>query len=372
MSVSALSGPIISFGQSIGPGDYNPSQGPSLFFGGVGILDQRTAVAYNPGQPANASAMGWMGSSGVQTVSYVPSTLQVDNIAASQTPTSATALTLVASTGAGITVAASVVNASTGLSVTGQRLIDGLTGVGTTSTITGNTLTIATLSSGVFTIGSVLSGTGVTSGTTIIGFGTGTGGTGTYTVDTPQTVTSTTITGVAGINGIPKIPYGIGSVAMYNGLCMLGRNVRITTAANDVAVYTVLGYDIYGYPMSEAITANGATTVSGKKAFKYISSVTPVGTVGATASVGTGDVYGFPLTSIGFSDVFVSWNAGNIVASTGYLGAVTIAPTTTTGDVRGTYAVQSASDGSKRLVITQSPPPTLAGAATGLFGGTQV
>ena len=41
------------------------------------------------------------------------------------------------------------------------------------------------------------------------------------------------------------------------------------------------GYDIYGFPMSEAITANGASTVSGKKAFKYIQSVTPVGTVGA-------------------------------------------------------------------------------------------
>jgi hypothetical protein len=42
-------------------------------------------------------------------------------------------------------------------------------------------------------IGHVLSGTGVTGGTKIIAFGTGTGGTGTYTVSASQTVASTTI-----------------------------------------------------------------------------------------------------------------------------------------------------------------------------------
>ena len=372
MSITALSGPLVVFGQATS-GDYNPEAGPSMFNAGVGLLDGRTNTAYNPGSGAGSLTGGWLGINDITTILYVPSTLAANNIAASQTPVSGTAVTLVASTAAGITIGASITSASTGLAVTGLRLIDGLTASSATSTISGNTFTaVGAVSSGAFTVGSVLSGTNVVAGTTIIGYGTGTGGTGTYLVNTPQTVTSTTITGIAGTNGIPRIPFGqAGTIQLYNPACMVGRNVRITTAAGDAAVYTVVGYDVYGYPMSEAITANGASTVSGKKAFKYIVSVTPVGTVGATITVGTGDVFGFPLFSNTFYDATVFWNAGLISASTGYLAGVTATATTTTGDVRGTYAVQSASDGSKTLCITQSPLATLIGSTSGIYGVTQ-
>lgn len=370
MTITANAGPYVSFGQTPSGAEYNPDIGPSLFYGGVGMLDQRVPFGYYPG--GVGPTLGWLGAQDILTVNYVPSALAADNIAASSTPVSGTAVALVSSTAAGITVAAKVINASTGVQATGLLLIDGLTASSATSTIAGNVFTaVGAVSSGGYTIGSVLSGTGVTA-TNIIGFLTGNGGTGTYIVDIPQTVTSTTITGVAGINGVPRIPFGTsGAICLYNPACMVGRNVRITTATSDVAVYTVLGYDVYGYPMSEAITANGASTVSGKKAFKYIQSVTPVGTVGATITVGTGDVYGFPLFSASFQDIFVNWNAGLIVASTGYLAGVTATATTTTGDVRGTYGVQSASDGSKRLTISQSPSATRVSSMTGLFGVSQ-
>lgn len=64
-----------------------------------------------------------------------------------------------------------------------------------TASIATTTITVAAVT-GVIYIGMVLSGTGVTAGTRITGYGTGTGGTGTYIVDTSQTVSSTTITGV--------------------------------------------------------------------------------------------------------------------------------------------------------------------------------
>lgn len=67
-------------------------------------------------------------------------------------------------------------------------------GVGTGS-ISGTTLTITAMTSGSFAPGMVISGSGVTANTTITAFGTGTGGAGTYTVSTSQTVASTTITG---------------------------------------------------------------------------------------------------------------------------------------------------------------------------------
>ncbi|MDE1007006.1 MAG: DUF3383 family protein [Paraburkholderia fungorum] len=64
-----------------------------------------------------------------------------------------------------------------------------------TGSIAGTTLTVASVTSGAVAIGQVLTGTGVTAGTKVTGFLTGSGAAGTYTVDTSQTVASTTITG---------------------------------------------------------------------------------------------------------------------------------------------------------------------------------
>lgn len=98
---------------------------------------------------------------------------------------------------------------------TGTQIVSQLTGtVGSTGTyivsIPGQTVASTTISetygiftavsglTGLFTVGSILSGAGgggVTAGTTITSFGTGTGGLGTYNVQTTQTVTSTAIAG---------------------------------------------------------------------------------------------------------------------------------------------------------------------------------
>lgn len=391
MTASHFAGPLVAFGRSVStatalttPKDYNPDLGTSLFFGGDGIIDQRSFWAYQPG---NANFRGWLGVTDILTLNYVPSPLLTANIAASQTPVTGTAMSLVTASANGVTVGAAVISANSGQAVTGLLLLDALTAAATGS-ITGNVFTAASGASGTFTVGTVLSATGATANTTIVALGTGTGGTGTYQVIPSQSVSAqVSFTGTLGINGVPIVPgnpdsatgvatgtlLGVTGTELYNPIAMLGRNVRITTQSGDTAVYTVAGYDIYGYPMTEAITANGASTVSGKKAFKYIASVTPVGTVGAAAVIGTGDVYGFPLASLSFQDVYISWAASVITASTGYLATDRTSPaTTTTGDTRGTYAVQSASDGAKRLVVNQGPPPTIIQSTTGLFGVTQV
>jgi hypothetical protein len=62
-----------------------------------------------------------------------------------------------------------------------------------TGSITGTTLTVTSITSGVIALGAVISGTGVTANTIIVALGTGTGGLGTYTLDTSQTAISTTI-----------------------------------------------------------------------------------------------------------------------------------------------------------------------------------
>lgn len=63
-----------------------------------------------------------------------------------------------------------------------------------TGSISGNTLTVTAVASGTLAVGDFINGTGMTSGTYITALGTGSGGTGTYTVNQTQTVSSTTIT----------------------------------------------------------------------------------------------------------------------------------------------------------------------------------
>ncbi len=60
-----------------------------------------------------------------------------------------------------------------------------------TASIAGTTMTVSAVASGVLAIGQYITGTGVTAGTRITALGSGTGGTGTYTVSVTQTVGST-------------------------------------------------------------------------------------------------------------------------------------------------------------------------------------
>jgi len=74
------------------------------------------------------------------------------------------------------------------------------TGIGS---ITGTTLALSSVASGAAYVGATITGTGVTAGTRITEFLTGTGGAGTYTVSASQTVASTTITDQA-ISGMMR------------------------------------------------------------------------------------------------------------------------------------------------------------------------
>lgn len=67
-------------------------------------------------------------------------------------------------------------------------------GASVTGEISGTTLTVTSVRLGKLAVGQTISGHGVTAGTTISALGTGTGGTGTYTVSASQTVASCSIT----------------------------------------------------------------------------------------------------------------------------------------------------------------------------------
>ena len=65
-----------------------------------------------------------------------------------------------------------------------------------TGSIAATTLTVTAVTTGTLYVGAVLTGTGITVGTTITALGTGTGGVGNYTVSPSQSVGSTNITSV--------------------------------------------------------------------------------------------------------------------------------------------------------------------------------
>ncbi len=194
------------------------------------------------------------------------------------------------------------------------------------------------------------------------------------------TANTTATTGVV-IDGLPSYHLfgasGTFTTGFYNRSTTVGRCISITGVSGGAGgTFLAVGYDCYGYAMSELITAtSGATTSNSKKAFKVITSITPQFSDAHNYSIGTADIFGFGILASFFGDVSIVWNAAVITATTGFTAAVTTSPATTiTGDVRGTYAVQSASDAAKRLVVRVSPTlgSLVTNPTTGLFGVAQV
>ena len=127
------------------------------------------------------------------------------------------------------------------------------------------------------------------------------------------------------------------------------RNVIVDAAGAATAVLTVTGTDVYGIPMSEAITLNGTTAVAGKKAFKTITSVA-ASAAATDFFVGTGDVFGLPIRANSRNYVQTAWNSAFVTTGT-FAAADATTATTTTGDVRGTFAPADAADATKRLTL---------------------
>jgi hypothetical protein len=146
------------------------------------------------------------------------------------------------------------------------------------------------------------------------------------------------------------------------------RNVIIDAAGAATAVLTITGTDVYGIPMSEAITLNGTTAVAGKKAFKTITRVA-ASAAATDFFVGTGDVFGLPIRADSRNYVQTAWGGAFVTTGT-FTAAVTTSPaTTTTGDVRGTFAPADAADASKRLTLWVFVADD--DTQTGLYGVTQ-
>jgi hypothetical protein len=142
------------------------------------------------------------------------------------------------------------------------------------------------------------------------------------------------------------------------------RNIVVDSGGADTAVLTITGTDVFGNTLVESITLNGTTAVAGKKAFKTVTSVTASATIANAAFVGTGDVLGLPvfLPSAGY--VVAELEDGAAASAGTLVAGVLTEPSATTGDVRGTYAPNSAADGDAGFaLIVFLPDPSDRGLA---------
>ena len=274
-----------------------------------------------------------------------------------------------------------------------------------TGSTSGTTLTVTAMLSGdPIQVGMFVDGGSVTNGTYITAFSSGSGGTGTYTINQSVSQSSTTLyasTDASAFGNPSPMSLGVGPLGRIyvfdtipqaksntalsaatsysvagNATLAAGSGVRSVVNASGSTVYqldtpravsitigagtisatniTVSGYDYYGQAMSEVISTGTtqSTTVNGAKAFFQVSSVYVAGNCGGTVSVGTSDVIGLPvrvtdaayIARAGYNNTLAE-NAGTFVA------AATATATTTTGDVRGTFTPNGACDGIKRLVV---------------------
>lgn len=273
-------------------------------------------------------------------------------------------------------------------------------GTGSSST---TTLTITALNQGApIVVGMYVDGSSVTDGTYITAFGTGTGGTGTYTLNQAINIANTTALTLHGnvqfddpspmdlgvgpvgriyvwdvipqalvANNIVAAQSSASAITLTAGTSVksIVRNDGTTVLQLDIPRalsivsgtgtltnrnVTITGYDYYGQAMSEVIATGTvqSTTVKGKKAFFQVASATISGALGATLAIGTTDILGLPVRVFNVAYVASVKTNSTLAQDTGtFVAADTSAATTTTGDVRGTYVPGTASDGINRTVM---------------------
>lgn len=148
------------------------------------------------------------------------------------------------------------------------------------------------------------------------------------------------------------------------------RCVTITSAGDDSGVViTVTGHDYDGQEQTETLAGGDSVAVTTDKAYADVTDVLVDGATASTIKVGTSDKLGFPVKVSRFGNVRIVYNNAAITANTGFTAADTTSPATAaTGDPRGTYALQTASNGSRVFDVWIIPDATET--ATDLYGVT--
>ena len=177
-----------------------------------------------------------------------------------------------------------------------------------TGSTSGTTMTVTAVTSGTLAVGQVISGGTIVAGTTINALGTGTGGTGTYTISQSQTVASTTITATGtGIlnNGI----YSLAALALDNS--------GNTVSNNNIQDYYNPSTVTNGIFLS---TGNSAWTISNNKLFQTANRLYKVAQTHNGINITSGGGYTITGNVIGFANSGGTGTTNMVGLSIGALG----------------------------------------------------
>lgn len=159
-----------------------------------------------------------------------------------------------------------------------------------TGSIATTTLTVSAVTQGIIRVGDVLSGTGVTALTTITALGTGSGGTGTYTVSISQTAGSTTITGVNNVLNVTAVGSGTLAVGQTVTGGTIAASTTITalgTGTGGTGTYTLSGAKQQSNSGTVTATSTALTVAYDSTSGAYILTSGITGTI-STAAFATG------------------------------------------------------------------------------------
>ena len=155
----------------------------------VYIVDEAYRYTWFISNPSSATFTGSISGTTLTVTSVLSGTIAVGQAIFGANVSLNTVITALGTGTGGVgtyTVSNSQTTASTTINSNGAPAI-------VTASISGTTMTVTAVTSGTLQIGQTIEGSGVTDGTIIKAFGTGSGGAGTYTVSASQTVSSTTI-----------------------------------------------------------------------------------------------------------------------------------------------------------------------------------
>jgi hypothetical protein len=162
-------------------------------------------------------------------------------------------------------------------------------------------------------------------------------------------------------------PYwSAGESLMFNPTEAVCRGISISgVTAGGGTTFAVVGYDTYGVIMHENIVqTGGATTAYSKKAYKYLASVTPLGTDAHNYTIGTSDLYGINVRSDKWEYLNVFWNGSFLTgpSTSGWTQALQASAqpsSATAADVRGTIQTSSTGPSATGMSSTASNGTTV-------------
>ena len=168
----------------------------------------------------------------------------------------------------------------------------------------------------------------------------------------PATLSATAVSAAQAVAGAANLLINGASATAGVATFDFPRAVSIVSsnAGDTTQTATVTGIGAYGGTLSEVITFNGTTTVSGKKAFRTVTSVRVSAAMTGNASVGNTDVLGLPYRVDSRAYIQTFWDSAFVTTGT-FAAADTATATSTTGDVRGTFVPPTASNGTRRLTV---------------------